>query len=150
MRVLEGEVGQAATFAIVFATDDPVMAGLREFARERGIRGAHFTALGAFRAATIAYFDWASRAYQEIVVSENVEVAPLVGNIGTNDAGEVIIHAHCTLGRSDGSALAGHLVEATVRPTLELFLSTAVPPLVRRLDPVSGLFLLGDRRADPT
>jgi predicted DNA-binding protein with PD1-like motif len=143
MKVLQGDAGDVRAFAIVFGSDEPVMAGLRELARTHGIRGAHFTAIGAFRTATIAYFHWESRTYEEIVVAENVEVAPLVGNVGTNDAGEVIVHAHCTLGRRDGSALAGHLIEATVRPTLELFLTTGVPPLVRRLDPASGLFLLG-------
>ncbi len=144
MRVFEEDAPEARTFALVFATDDPVMAGLREFARAEGIAAAHFTAIGAFRAATIAYFDWASRAYEEIVLDENVEVAPLVGNIARSEEGEVVVHAHCTLGRRDGSALAGHLIEATVRPTLELFLTTGLPALLRRPDPESGLSLIRD------
>lgn len=142
MRVLEAEGPGERSLVAVFETGDAVMAGLRELARSRGIAGAHFTAIGAFERATIAYFDWASRSYVEIPVEENVEVAPLVGNIGANAEGEVMVHAHCTLGRRDGSTLAGHLVEATVRPTLELFVRRGIPPLTRRLDPESGLFLI--------
>ena len=145
MRVIAGDAVGARTFVLVFATDEAVMAGLREFARAEGIEAAHFAAIGAFRTATIAYFDWASRAYQEIVLEENVEVAPLVGNVGRSEDGEVVVHAHCTLGRRDASALAGHLVEGTVRPTLELFLTTGLPPLTRRLDPASGLMLIRPR-----
>ncbi len=141
MRILES-AGPGGTLAVVFETGDAVMAGLRELARSRSLAGAHFTAIGAFQRATIAYFDWTSKRYEEIPIEENVEVAPMVGNIGATSEGEVIVHAHCTLGRRDGSTLAGHLVEATVRPTLELFVRADCPPLVRRLDEESGLFLI--------
>jgi predicted DNA-binding protein with PD1-like motif len=143
MHVIEGPA--AVTLAVVFGKGEEVMAGLRELARERGLAAAHFTALGAFERATIAYFDWDSRRYMEMEVEENVEVAPLVGDIGVDETGSVIVHAHCTLGRRDGSTLAGHLVEATVRPTLELFLTTWAGRLERGLDPESGLKLIAPR-----
>ena len=131
-----------ATHALVFEPDDEVMATLSAFAEERGIRGAHFTALGAFRSATLAYFDWETKEYEEIAVDEQVEVTAMVGNIGRKEDGSVAVHAHCVLGRRDGSAVTGHLMEATVRPTLELFLSVGTNELTRRPDEESGLDLI--------
>jgi predicted DNA-binding protein with PD1-like motif len=46
------------------------------------------------------------------------------------------------VGRSDGSTLAGHLLEARVRPTLELMITETPTQLRRRHDPESGLALI--------
>lgn len=141
MHVIEQGPARGTASALIFETGDEVMSLLEAYARERGIRGAHFTALGAFRRATLAYFDWSSKEYQEIPVEEQVEVTALVGDIGVKD-GEPAIHAHCVLGRPDGSAVTGHLLEAHVRPTLELFLTSHDRPLPRRMDEESRLPLI--------
>jgi predicted DNA-binding protein with PD1-like motif len=52
------------------------------------------------------------------------------------------VHAHVVLGRADGSAMGGHLIEAHVRPTLELTLIDGPRKLVRRDDPATGLALI--------
>jgi len=46
------------------------------------------------------------------------------------------------LGRHDGSALAGHLLEGHVRPTLEIVLTESPRHLRKQLDPESGLALI--------
>jgi predicted DNA-binding protein with PD1-like motif len=46
------------------------------------------------------------------------------------------------LGRRDLSALAGHLVEAHLRPTLKLVVTDLPANLCKRLDPESGLALI--------
>lgn len=142
MRVTElGREGRGHTSALVFETDDEVMSALEAHARRTGMKAAHFTALGAFRSATLAYFDWNEKDYIEIPVDEQVEVTSLVGDIGVHDK-EPVVHIHCVLGRADGSAITGHLLEAHVRPTLELFLTTYDDQLVRRMDDESGLPLI--------
>ena len=142
MRVNElGREGRGHTSTLVFDTGDDVMKTLRTHARRTGISAAHFTALGAFRSATLAYFDWDTKEYQEIPVDEQVEVCSLVGDIGVHE-GEPVVHAHCVLGRRDGSVIAGHLRAAEVRPTLELFLTAYDDRLVRETDDESGLPLI--------
>lgn len=139
------ELGHASRpterWALAFQKGDEVVAGIEAFAREHGIETAHFTAIGAFRAATLAYFDWDTRKYHEIPVDEQVEVASLVGNVAIAD-GEPTVHIHCVLSRGDGTAVAGHLMEARVRPTLELFLDVHGERLVKEADAESGLSLL--------
>lgn len=52
------------------------------------------------------------------------------------------MHAHVVLGKADATAHGGHLIEAHVRPTLELVLVESPRYLVRRFDPASGLALI--------
>jgi predicted DNA-binding protein with PD1-like motif len=68
-------------------------------------------------------------------------VLALVGDIAFQD-GKPKIHAHVVLGRRDGSARGGHLLEARVRPTLEVILTESPAHLNRVYDPASGLALI--------
>lgn len=52
------------------------------------------------------------------------------------------MHAHVVVGKSDGSAHGGHLLEAYVRPTLEVVLVESPAHLRRRPDRDSGLALI--------
>jgi predicted DNA-binding protein with PD1-like motif len=76
-----------------------------------------------------------------IAVGEQVEVLSLVGDIAL-DGDEPKVHAHAVLGRRDGSTVGGHLLEAHVRPTLEVVLVES-PAYLRRLhDAASGIALI--------
>lgn len=130
------------TFALIYDVGDEVIAELKKFAKEHKPRSAHFTAIGAFRDATLAYSDWESKAYQDIPVNEQVEVLTLAGDIAWEGDGEPVVHAHVVVGRSDGSTRGGHLKSAHVRPTLELVLVEYPKHLERKHDPVSGLALI--------
>ncbi|MHA6688115.1 PPC domain-containing DNA-binding protein [Mesorhizobium sp. A556] len=63
------------TYAIILSTGDEVTACLTAFAKEAGLQAASFKAIGAFKRATLAYFDWEAKAYLPIEVNEQVEVA---------------------------------------------------------------------------
>jgi predicted DNA-binding protein with PD1-like motif len=140
-KLLHESDGQK-TYALVFETGDEVMSTLKAFARENRLGGSHFTALGAFQDVTLGYFDWAKKDYEHIPVREQVEVVSLVGTVAEGERGEPKIHAHVVLGRSDGAALGGHLLEAHVRPTLEVMLVESPSHLRRKHDPETGLALI--------
>jgi predicted DNA-binding protein with PD1-like motif len=137
----EGISGEQRTFALIFDTDDEVIAGLTGFAKERSLTAAHFTAIGAFRAAILGFFDWEQKRYKKIPVQEQVEVLSLVGDIALKD-GQPTVHAHVVVGKGDGTAHGGHLMEAYVRPTLEVILVESPNFLQRQHDPASGLALI--------
>lgn len=129
------------TYVLVFDTDDEVVSGLTDFAKREKLGAAHFTAIGAFRELTLGYFDWDSKQYQKIPVREQVEVLSLVGNIVMKDDAPKL-HAHVVVGKRDGTAHGGHLIDARVRPTLEVVLAEAPRHLQRRHDEKSGLALI--------
>lgn len=128
-------------FAVIFETGEDPVAGLTRFAEEQKLGAAGFTAIGAFNSATLGYFDWDKKDYERIPVKEQVEVLALIGDIALQD-GKPKLHAHVVLGRRDGSACGGHLLEARVRPTLEVIVTESPAHLRRRHDPVSGLALI--------
>lgn len=133
--------GDERTWAVVFDKGDAVMEGLKRFAEENGLQGAHFTAIGAFQDAHLYYFDWESKEYQDIPVEEQVEVLTLAGNVSRTD-GKTKVHAHVVLGRRDGSTRGGHLKEAHVRPTLEVVITEEPEHLRRTHDEETGLSLI--------
>mgnify|MGYP001128852489 CR=1 FL=1 len=129
------------TFALIFQTGDEVVSELVAFARRERLSAARMTAIGAFRDAVLGYFDWQAKDYTKIPVREQVEVLSLIGDVARKDD-EPALHAHVVLGRSDGSTLGGHLMEAHARPTLEVVLVESPAHLRKEHDPESGLALI--------
>ena len=138
-RLLRSEGQQ--TFALVFQTGDEVMQGLLAFAKQHDLAASHFSGIGAFSDVTLGYFDWERKDYIRIPVAEQVEVLSLAGDVTLGEDGPKV-HAHVVVGKFDGTAHGGHLLEAHVRPTLEVTLIEAPAHLRRTLDPASGLPLI--------
>jgi predicted DNA-binding protein with PD1-like motif len=136
------EVGGERNFILIFETGDEVMSLLEKFAKEQGLSAAHFSAIGAFQNGAVGYFDWEKKDYRRIPITEQVEVVSLLGDIAEGEKQQPKVHAHVVLGKSDGSAMAGHLLEAQVRPTLELVLTESPAHLRRRHDATTGLALI--------
>jgi predicted DNA-binding protein with PD1-like motif len=130
------------TFAVILASGDEVMSTLQAFAERERITAAQFTAIGALSDAMLMYFDWEKKDYLRIPVREQVEVASLIGDVAIAPSGGPALHAHVVLGRRDGTALAGHLGAAHVRPTLEVVLTEQPAHLRKVKDPQSGLALI--------
>jgi predicted DNA-binding protein with PD1-like motif len=130
------------TFALILQKGDEVMRCLQEFAIRERLGGAQITAIGAFGSATLAFFDWETKKYQPIPVKEQVEVASLIGDIAIGPDGKPSVHAHAVLGRRDGTAMAGHLQEGQVRPTLEIIVTESPAHLCKAQDAESGLALI--------
>ncbi|HZT42544.1 MAG TPA: PPC domain-containing DNA-binding protein [Chthonomonadaceae bacterium] len=130
------------TYVLIFDTGDEVMQGLEAFARRNALGGSHFTAIGAFQDVTLGYFEWDRKKYKAIPIREQVEVVSLIGDIAIAENGEPKIHAHVVVGKSDGTAWGGHLLEAHVRPTLELTLIESPKHLQRKHDPTAGIALI--------
>jgi predicted DNA-binding protein with PD1-like motif len=135
-------MAQPKTYVLIFDTGDEIIEGLSRFAAEQGLAGSSFTAIGALSRARLAWFDWESKKYQTAVdLDEQVELLSLIGDVAVKD-GKPTVHAHVVVGRRDGSAHGGHLVEARVRPTCELILTEAPVHLRKQIDPESGLALI--------
>ena len=139
-KLLHEQQGEK-TFVLIFDTGDEVVSGLLDFAKNQHLDSSHFTALGAFSDAVVGYFEWEKKDYKRIPLPEQTEVLALVGDIALNQ-GEPQVHAHVVVGKADGTAHGGHLLEAHVRPTLEVVLVESPRHLQRQSDPESGLALI--------
>jgi hypothetical protein len=128
-------------FVLVFQTGDEVAAGLLDFANSQQLTAAHFTAIGAFREVTLGWYNLEKQDYEKIPIREQVEVLSLVGNVAL-DKDKPKVHAHVVVGKRDGTAHGGHLVQAIVRPTLEVMLFESPAALRRQMDSAAGLALI--------
>ncbi len=126
---------------IIFDRGDEVVSQLTAFEKKNGLAAAHFTAIGAFSDVVLGYFDTEKKEYLRNPVREQVEVVSLIGDIAP-DGAEPKLHAHVVIGKRDGSAMGGHLLEAHVKPTLEMVLERSPKALHRKFDPASGLALI--------
>lgn len=130
------------TYALIFETGDELAAGLRRFAAEQKLAGSSFKAIGAFSSVKLAWFNWQTKKYQpSVVLDEQVELLSLVGDTALS-GGQPQVHAHVVIGKADGTAHGGHLVEAHVRPTCEVILTESPEHMQKQIDPESGLALI--------
>lgn len=73
-------------------------------------------------------------------------IVPLVGEFAGLKDGDPVIHLHCTLGTAFGGLFGGHLFEATVFTTTELFLAKVKNSQVKKKQ--SGVTGLTEMRND--
>ena len=86
---------------------------LTMFCEEKQIKAGVIHGIGAVGKATLRFFDPHTKQYIDKTFQEQMEIACLIGNISQKE-GKPYLHLHITLGRLDYSALAGHLLEATL------------------------------------
>jgi predicted DNA-binding protein with PD1-like motif len=130
------------TYALIFETGDEIASTLKQFAKDHELAGSSFKAIGALSDAKVDWFNWETKKYETAAdMDEQIEVLSLIGDIALHD-GNPEVHAHMVVGKRDGTAHGGHLLEAHVRPTLELILTEAPEELQKKYDPESGLALI--------
>jgi len=140
VRLLSENAG-VKHYAIILAKGDEVMSGLTDFARQNKVTSASFTAIGAFSHATVAWFDDARKEFRLIPIEQQVELVSMIGDIAlVND--QPAVHTHVALASSDGTVRGGHVINAFVFPTLELFMTVYPTPLHKESDEATGLKLI--------
>ncbi len=128
-------------YAVIFSKGDEAFSGLSEFAEKYHVTSAHFTAIGALRGATLAWFSPERKMYKKIPVEGQLEVASMIGDIALFN-GKPVVHTHMVVGLPDGTARAGHVLEAHVWPTLEVMVTVESNAMRKSPDPESGLSLI--------
>ncbi|MDG7006955.1 MAG: DUF296 domain-containing protein [Nitrososphaerota archaeon] len=109
-------------------------------AREK-IRTARVEAIGGVKELRLAYFNHEAKKYEEHDYREFLEVTSILGNVTLKD-GRLFLHIHGTFGRRDLSVLAGHVVQATVFPLLEVVVTPTKNRAKRKFDDELGLYVI--------
>ena len=90
----------------------------------------------------LGWYSWESKKYEpSVTLDEQVELLSLIGDVALKD-GEPVVHAHAVIGKKDGTAHGGHLLNARIRPTCEVVLTESPVHLQKFIDPDSGLALI--------
>ena len=120
--------------------DSELARSIVNFAREKKVKMAFFTVVGAVKQARLAYYDQVEHEYQKIELDQPLEIANCFGNLSLKD-GKPFAHVHAVLADKAGKTYAGHLIRATVFAA-ELHLQELLgKKLEREYDQTTGLAL---------
>jgi predicted DNA-binding protein with PD1-like motif len=137
MRYLK--LGEA--FVVRLETGEEIHASLKELARLERIDVAGIEGIGAVYDAVLGYFDRVAREYLRRTVPEEMEILSLAGNLAIKES-RPFAHLHIVLGGQNCEAVAGHLFEGKTGATCEMIVRPLKGFVQRKLDPVTGLYLL--------
>ena len=138
MKVKRTEDG----FFVVLDAGDEIIASLKEIAANERIALASFTGIGAVRDAILGYLDIDRKEYlKQQFGPESLELLSMIGNTARmND--EPVIHCHVVLGDREMRTFGGHLFQARVSVTVEIFIRILEGEVAREFDPRFGANLL--------
>ena len=125
-------------YVIRIARGEKIIETLKDFCLKNKIQGGFFYGVGACDRVELAHYDVAKQKYSSKTFAQALELANITGSIGQEK--DLIIHAHAVFADTAMKPLAGHLVEATVSGTAEIYL-TALPKLTKKPDAETGLKL---------
>ena len=115
-----------------------IVKALSAFCEEQGIMSGTIDGIGAIDELTLRFFNPKTKLYEDKSYREQMEIANLTGNISLMD-GKTYLHLHVTVGRSDYSALAGHLLAATLNGAGEFVVEDFGTSVTRVYVPEIGL-----------
>lgn len=128
--VLVPEVGEEIVEAIKTLCD-----------REK-IACAKVTGIGGVNRATVGCFSLTENRYMTKTYEETMEMVSLTGNVSKNN-GNTHVHLHASFANESCQLVGGHLIEAVVGITAEIFITVFDGELTRKPnDDIKGLTLL--------
>lgn len=123
---------------------EDVLALLTEYINTAGIKSGTLTAIGVLSDVTIGYYELEKGAYIKKVLKGDYELLSLTGNVGLLNKA-MHPHVHVILGDDKFNCYGGHLLNARVGITCEIFLTTADIKLERIYDDKVKLNLLSPK-----
>ncbi len=117
---------------------EEVISSLQDFCKQNQIQLGTFTGIGACSPVTIGIFLPHEKKYVSKVLTEDVEMVSLLGNVTTmND--EIYIHAHATFAGESLQSFGGHLSNAIVSVTAEIVIEPSTGTIDRERDENIGI-----------
>ena len=121
-------------FVLKFEPDEKFHETLLKFFEQKRFPSAFYQGIGALKHVDIGAFDTMKNSYDHIPLEGEFELITAMGNISLVD-GKPFAHTHVCLGNHKGHTYSGHLFEATISITAEIFLIPIDIALLRKDDP---------------
>lgn len=117
---------------------EDIISALTELCEKENIGFAEVTGIGAVSRATVGFYDLSKGKYLPQTFDEPMEMVSLLGNMTRKD-GKPYIHLHASFSGEDCRVVGGHLTEAIIGVTAEIFVNVIENEMNRRIHPVTGL-----------
>ena len=109
---------------------EEIIASVLKIAKDEDIRFAEISAIGAVGRAVFGLYDLGEQKYHSLV--------SLNGNLSRKD-GEPYLHLHAAFADEKGAVIGGHLNEAVISATCEMFIKIFDIDMGRRISEQTGL-----------
>ncbi|RKZ18887.1 DNA-binding protein [bacterium] len=127
---------------VVLKKGEMLMESITDACKKIGIDSGFVSGIGAIEDVLLGAFNTEKREYIKKEFSGSHELLSLTGNISKKGNGEYVVHLHCIIGDEDMKVYGGHLFNARVSVTCEIFIHIEDFGLIRRMDSETGLFLI--------
>ena len=126
---------------LILKRGEDVLDSLSQCAKAAQLQGGMISGLGAVESPELGFFDLKKSAFTRRRFTGMFEVLAVSGNF-SRDGTELTTHVHVSLGRSNFRVIGGHLLDAKVAVTMELFVVPLGEMPMRTMNPELGLKLI--------
>ncbi len=128
-------------YMVRFEKDELIVSTLTQFCIDKRIHSGVVSGVGGALWAELAFYDLEQRAYEYEKHDELLEITNISGNVALV-ADKPAVHLHATMADSNYHSYGGHLKEAAVAGTCEVYIRTFSKPLKRTHNEAVGLKVL--------
>lgn len=117
------------------------MSNVKRICEKEGVQLGSITGIGAVNHAVLGLYRVSEKEYTAHTFEREMELTALTGNVTTKD-GDIHVHLHADLADDDCHVFGGHLNEAIVSATCELFIHVLKGSVERKPDSDTGIYLM--------
>ena len=126
------------TISVRLSIGEDIIKSLLELCEKENIEFAQVNGIGAVSRATVGFYDVKKGEYKPKTFDEPMEIISLLGNMTRKD-GKPYLHLHAAFSGEDCNVVGGHLNEAIIGVTAEIFVNIIDGKMNRRVHPVTGI-----------
>ena len=115
---------------LVLQKGDHLVGSLVSFCGKKNISSAWISGIGALSKATLALYNLENKSYSKKEIPGPLEIASLSGNVGLLN-NKLVSHLHIVVSGLELQAFGGHLDEAIVSATCEIYIQI-LPVQIKR------------------
>lgn len=120
---------------------EEIVSSIEKLCKEYNIKSGTIQAIGACDKIKIGLYEVEKRTYISTVIEKELELINLMGNISQKDE-KLYLHLHAAFGDEKGNAFGGHLNEAVISGTCEIFINIIDGFIDRIFDDETGLNII--------
>lgn len=120
---------------------EEIIKELINFTKDQNLTSGFVSAIGAVASAELGFYHIDKKEYSWEKYEQNLEIASLTGNIAFSE-NDVIIHLHGVFADEKTNCFGGHLREAKVGATCEVFITELGEKITRSFSDEIGLKLM--------
>ena len=134
-------MNQDQLLALRLERGEEIVESIRSAAADYNIRSGIVSGIGAVSEITLFLFQTSTKQFVQNKFSGDLEILGINGNLTTKD-GACYPHLHIAVANASAQTFGGHLVEAKVSATAEIFIQILSEEIPRAFSDEIGIYLM--------